>query len=183
MRNSTHELVGASLAVAAAQVLETGPVETAGLAAAAVGGARLPDVDQLGARVHRRNRLERRSMLIGIVGAAVRLPLVAFAGIVSHRALTHSALACVAAPVGAAFVGSAVGPSAAALTGVGVAIGYAAHVAADACTPGGVSLWAPLSRKRVWLLPSHARVPTGSGREAALAAAAGFSAVAVILLT
>ena len=49
VRNATHELVGVSLAVAAGRVLEAGPLEMAGLAAAALFGSRLPDVDQLGA--------------------------------------------------------------------------------------------------------------------------------------
>lgn len=182
MRNTTHELIGVSLALTAGQALEAGPLESAGLAVAAVAGARLPDVDQLGARVHTRTRLERRSLIVGAVGAVVRLPLVAFAGIVSHRALTHSALACAAAAGLAALVASPVGPSPALLVGGGVAIGYAAHVAADACTPGGVRLWAPFSPRRVWLLPPRARVPTGSLREAALAGTAAFATLALVLV-
>ena len=112
----------------------------------------------------------------------MRLPLVAFAGIVSHRALTHSALACAGAAGLAALVVSPAGAGAALLVGGGVAIGYAAHVAADACTPGGVRLWAPFSRERVWLLPARARIPTGSLREAALSGAAAVAALAVVLL-
>ena len=162
MRNTTHELIGVSLALTAGQALEAGPLESAGLAVAAVAGARLPDVDQLGARVHTRTRLERRSLIIGAVGAALRLPLVAFAGIVSHRALTHSALACAAAAGLAALVASLAGPGAALLVGGGVAIGYGAHVAADACTRGGMKLCAPFSRERVWLIPPRARTPTAA---------------------
>jgi membrane-bound metal-dependent hydrolase YbcI (DUF457 family) len=182
VRNTTHELIGVSLALTAGQAIEAGPFESGGLALAAVAGARLPDLDQLGARIHTRTRLERRSLIIGLVGAAVRLPLVAFAGIVSHRALTHSALACAAAAVLAALVASPAGTGAALLVGGGIAIGYGAHVAADACTPGGVKLWAPFSRERVWFLPPRARIPTGSLREAALAGAAAVAVLAVILL-
>jgi membrane-bound metal-dependent hydrolase YbcI (DUF457 family) len=119
---------------------------------------------------------------VGAVGAVVRLPLVAFAGLVSHRALTHSAIACAAAAGSAALVASAVGPGAALLVGGGVAIGYAAYVAADACTPGDVRLWAPCSRAQVWLLPPLARIPTGSVPESALAGAAAVAALAIVLL-
>lgn len=181
VRNATHELVGVSLALAAAQALEAGPLESVGLAAAAICGSRLPDVDQLGARVNRRSILERRSVLFSAVVAPVRLPLIAFAALVPHRTLTHSALACAAAGGLAVLVAFPLGADAALVVGVGVAIGYAAHVAADACTPGGVCLWAPVSRERVWLLPAGARMPTGSFREAALAAVA-VAALALVLI-
>jgi inner membrane protein len=183
VRNTTHELIGVSLALTAGQALHAGPLETAGLSVAAVAGARLPDVDQLGARVHTPSRLERRSLIIGGVGAALRLPLVAFAGVVSHRALTHSAVACGAATALAALIASPAGPDAALVVGCGVALGYSSHVAADACTPGGVSLWAPLSRRRVWLLPSRARIPTGGVREALVAGTAGLGALALVLFS
>ena len=51
---------------------------------------------------------------------------------------------------------------------MGLTIGYLAHIARDACTPGGVPILAPLSRRRRWLVPKTARVPTGSLREYAL---------------
>ena len=170
-----------SLAVAAGRVLDAGPLETAGLAAAAVLGSRLPDVDQLGARVHRRTRLERRTRLAGAAGALLRFPLMMFAVVVSHRTVTHSALACAAAAALAALVASPAGTAVALVVAGGVAIGYTAHVAADACTPAGVTLWAPLSRRRVWLLPPRARIRTGSWREAAFAAVAA-AALALALL-
>ena len=182
MRSATHELVGVSLALAAARALEAGPLESAGLAVAALYGSRLPDLDQLGARAHRRSTLERRSLLFGAAGSAMRLPLIAFAALVPHRTVTHSALACAAAGGLVALVAFPLGADAALVVGVGVAIGYAAHVAADACTPGGVCLWAPISRERVWLLPPRARIPTGSFREAALAAAAVAALAAVLIV-
>ena len=183
VRNTTHEVIGVSLALGAGQALEAGPFESVGLALAAVAGARLPDIDQLGARIHTPSRLERRSLIVGAVGAALRLPLVVFAGVASHRALTHSALACAAAAALAALVASPAGGAAALFSGGGVAIGYGAHVAADACTPGGVRLWAPFSRQRVWLLPPVARIPTGSLREAALAGGAAVAGLAAVLVT
>ena len=95
--------------------------------------------------------------------------------------MTHSGVACAAAAGFAGLVASPAGAAAALAVGAGVGIGYAAHLAADACTPGGVSLWAPLSGRRVWLLPPRARIPTGSLREAAVAAAA-VAAVTVVLI-
>ncbi|MGH2947046.1 MAG: metal-dependent hydrolase [Solirubrobacteraceae bacterium] len=181
MRNATHELVGVSLAIMAGRAFEAGAPETVGLAAAALLGSRLPDVDQRGARVHRRTGLERGSVLVCAVGAVLRLPFVAFAVLASHRAVTHSALACAAAAALAAFVAAPLGTSVALVVSGGVAIGYTAHVAADACTPGGVRLWAPASRRRVWLLPAGARIRTGSWGEAALAAVAVAAPVLVLL--
>lgn len=181
VRNATHELVGVSLAVAAGRVLDTGSLETAGLAAAALFGSWLPDVDRLGARVHRRTRIERRKRLVGGAGAVLRLPLRMFALLVPHRTITHSAAACAAVAALAALVASPAGASVAVVVAAGVAIGYASHVATDACTPAGVSLWAPLSLRRVWLLPRRARIRTGSWREAAFAAVAA-AALALALL-
>jgi membrane-bound metal-dependent hydrolase YbcI (DUF457 family) len=182
VRNATHELVGVSLAIAAGRVLDVAPLETAGLAAAALFGSRLPDVDQLGARVHRRTRLERRTRLAGAAGMALRIPPAMFELVVSHRTVTHSALACAAAAAVTALAASPAGAGVALVVAAGVAIGYAAHVAADACTPAGVTLWAPLSRRRVWLLPPRARIRTGSWREAAFSALA-VAALALTLLT
>jgi membrane-bound metal-dependent hydrolase YbcI (DUF457 family) len=181
VRNATHELIGVSLALAAAKVVEADALETVGLAAASLCGSRLPDVDQLGARVHRRSRLERRSLLVGATGAALRGPLLVFAVVVRHRGVAHSAVACVATAGFAALVAASAGPATALVVGAGVGVGYAAHLAADACTPGGVCLWAPLSGRRVWLLPARARVPTGSLREVGLAAAM-VAALAGVLL-
>ena len=181
MRHETHELVGASLALATDHAVHAGPVQTAGLVAAALCGSWLPDIDQLGARIHGRSRFERRSVIVGAFGAAIRLPAVAFAALVPHRAITHSAVACAAVAFIAAVIVPSVGTGAALVVGGGVGIGYGAHVIADACTPGGVRLWSPFSRRRVWLLPPRFRIPTGSWREAAFAGLAG-AAVAVALL-
>jgi membrane-bound metal-dependent hydrolase YbcI (DUF457 family) len=182
VRNVTHELIGVSAALAAARAADLTTVETTAAAVAAFHGSWLPDVDQLGSRVHRRSRLERRSLVAGAAGALLRLPLVAFAALASHRALTHSVLASVAAT---ALVGVALTPFAPAVALVvagGVGIGYASHVLADACTPAGVRLWWPLSRRRVWLLPRRGRIATGSVREAVLAVTV-VGATATLMLT
>jgi inner membrane protein len=181
VRNPTHELVGVTLAVAAGRVLDAGLLETAGLAATALLGSRLPDVDQLGARVHQRTWLERHTWLVRVAGAVLRLPLVLFALVVPHRTMSHSALACAAAAALAALVASPAGAGVALVMAGGVAIGYASHVAADACTPAGVTLWAPLSRRRVWLLPRRARIRTGSLREGIFAAVAAVALASALL--
>ena len=62
-----------------------------------------------------------------------------------------------------------------------MAIGYLAHVAADACTPSGVALFAPLSSRRRWLLPSPVRIPTGSARELLVAVTIAAATVAATL--
>jgi hypothetical protein len=87
---------------------------------------------------------------------------------------------CAAAAL-AALVASPAGAGVALVVAGGVAIGYVAHVAADACTPAGVALWAPLSRRHLWLLPPGARIRTESWREVAVAAAAA-AALATALL-
>ena len=181
MRHATHELIGVTLAVATGHALNAGPLETAGLAATAVLASRLPDIDVLGARIHRRSRRERRNLLARAAGSLRRVPLVVFAAFVSHRSITHSALACAAVPGLAALLAYPAGAGAALVVGGGLAIGYAAHVAADGCTPGGIRLWAPFSRRRVWLLPPWARIRTGSAGETAVAVVAAAALVVLLL--
>jgi membrane-bound metal-dependent hydrolase YbcI (DUF457 family) len=170
VRNVTHELIGVSAAIGAAKAAGLGPAATSAAAAAALYGAWLPDVDQRGSRVHRRSQLERRSLVAGSVGALPRLPLVAFGALASHRAATHSAVACVAVAGGVALALTPLGLAVAPVVAGAIGLGYAAHVLADACTPAGVRLWWPLSRRRVWLLPAGCRIATGSVRELLLAA-------------
>src|SRR3954454_3796836 len=180
MRSTTHEIAGIALALAAARVLDASSAESVGVAAGALIGSRLPDVDQPGARAHRPSLLERRSVVVGIAGAALRLPGRVFAVLVRHRGVTHSALACALSAGAAALVAYPAGP-AGLVVAAGIGLGYAAHVAADACTPGGVTLWAPLSRRRMWLLPRGLRITTGSLPEALLAAALVAALAAVLL--
>lgn len=180
MRSLTHELAGASLALAAAKTAGAGPMATLAIAAAAVYGSRLPDVDQLGSRVHRRARLERRNLCVGLAGALLRAPLIAVALVARHRGASHSLLAC-AALAGAAAGGALIGPAPLAVLG-GVALGYTAHVLADACTPSGTALWAPFSPRPAWVAPTWARVPTGSLRELPVTAGAAGALVALALL-
>ena len=111
--------------------------------------------------------MERRHVSARVAGALVRLPLRVLV-LLPHRGITHSLFACVLTAIVAVAVVSLVAPELALAAAAGAGIGYAAHIAGDACTPGGVALWAPLSRRRRWLLPARARIPTGSLREYAL---------------
>lgn len=181
MRNLTHELVGVSTAVAASRALKATPVETLALAAGALYGSRLPDVDQLGARVHRRSRAERRSLLVGAAGLLVRLPALVFALVARHRGATHSLAACGLVAALSLGLGALTGIAVVVLLAGGLPVGYTLHVLADACTPGGVRLWAPVSRRRVGILPPGARIPTGSWREALLVALVVAGALAALL--
>jgi membrane-bound metal-dependent hydrolase YbcI (DUF457 family) len=181
VRNTTHELVGVGAAVAASRALELEPLETVAAAAGAIWGSWLPDADRFGARVHRRGRLARRHLLVAALGAVLRLPLVGFALLARHRGLSHTLAACGLLAVAAALLAALLGGVGAAAA-AGCAIGYCAHVLADACTPSGVRLRWPVSRRRVWLVPRPLRIQTGSLREALLAVAAATVAVALVVL-
>ena len=168
----THQLIGVSAALAGAKLARADPVQSAGIAAAAFYGSWLPDADQLGSRVHRRSRLERRNLVLGALGMLLRVPLLVFGAVSTHRGTAHSLLACA---LTAAIVGAVVwlfDPLAGAIAGCGVALGYGAHLAADACTPGGVPALAPFSCRRTWLLPAALRVRTGGFGELTFAAVA-----------
>lgn len=181
VRNTTHELLGVTLSLAASRALELDELASLPLVAGAVYGSWLPDADRLGSRVHRRTRLERRSLLVAAAGTLARLPLLAFALLARHRGVSHSLLAC--ASLAALATTSAVVALGAGLTAAlaGLALGYAAHVMADACTPAGVELWRPFSRRCVRLLPVTARIPTGSLREGLVAVGAAVLALTLAL--
>jgi inner membrane protein len=129
----------------------------------------LPDADRAGARLYRRTRVERRHVAARALGALARLPLRVLM-LLPHRGPTHSLLGCALAAALAGLLVSLVAPGLAAVAAAGVAAGSIAHIAGDACTPGGVPLHWPLSRRRRWLLPAGARIPTGSAREYAFTA-------------
>jgi membrane-bound metal-dependent hydrolase YbcI (DUF457 family) len=89
---------------------------------------------------------------------------------------------CALAAVIAGLLVSHVAPGLAVAVAVGIAVGSVSHVAGDACTPGGVPLHWPLSRRRRWLLPTWARIPTGSLREYAVTALLTAGLMAAIVL-
>ena len=182
VRHGTHELIGVSVTLAGARMLEAPPVETAGAAVTAFYASWLPDIDQLGSRVHRRSALVRRSLLAGVVGVVVRLPALAFAVIARHRGVSHSLAGAMLAGLLAALVCAPAGGAVSTVVGGGVFAGYVAHLAADALTPSGVPLWAPLSRQRVWLLPRAWRIRTGSWREGVVALLAAVAVVALLAI-
>ena len=144
-------------------------------------GSLLPDADRAGTRVYRPTRIERRLWPARVLGWLARLPLRALT-VLRHRGVTHSVAACAVAALACGLLVSLLAPEVAFAAGAGVAIGYAAHVAADACTPSGVALLAPLSRGRWWLLPKPARIPTGSAREFGVAVLLTAAAVASTIL-
>jgi membrane-bound metal-dependent hydrolase YbcI (DUF457 family) len=179
VRNATHELVGAACAVAASRALELDALEAGAAALGAVWGSWLPDT--LGTRLHRRGRLARRNPAVAALVAVVRVPLVAFALLARHRGVSHSLVACGLFAGFAALLAAIVGEAGAAAA-AGCALASCAHVLADACTPSGVSLWWPFSRRPAWLVPRPFRIRTGSLSDALLAVVAAMLAVALVAL-
>jgi membrane-bound metal-dependent hydrolase YbcI (DUF457 family) len=157
------------LAAVAATALHTPTETTAVLIGTAWLGSMLPDADRAGARLYRRTHIERRHVAVRAVGALARLPLRVLI-VLPHRGPTHSLIGCALAATLAGLLVSMVAPGLVAAAAAGVAVGSLAHVAGDACTPGGVPLHWPMSRRRRWLLPAWARIPTGSLREYAMTA-------------
>jgi membrane-bound metal-dependent hydrolase YbcI (DUF457 family) len=182
MRWMTHQIAGVGLAAVCAAALDAPATEAVVLVGAAGLGSLLPDADLAGSRVYRRTRVERRVLLARVAGALARLPLRLLV-LLGHRGVTHSLLACALAAGLSGLAVSLVAPGMALAAGAGLAIGYGAHLAADASTPSGIALLAPLTRRRFWLLPRPARIPTGSLREYAVALllAGGALAASVLL--
>jgi len=160
VRAATHGLVGVATAVVVAEAFDPGTAALAGVAVSALLGARLPDADVPGARIHRRTLAERRNWSIYVLGTIARAPLL-FARRFQHRGITHSLTACVVVSLFVGLMASLAGVTAGVVVGSGVAIGYLTHIALDACTLGGVCVWAPFKRNTVWLLPPRARIRTG----------------------
>src|SRR3954467_5509631 len=169
MRWMSHLIAGVGLAAVSAAALDASAPAAAIVVGSAWLGALLPDADRAGARLYRRAPTERRPPLLRPLGLLARLPLRVLI-VLPHRGPTHSLFGCAIAAAVAAALMSVVALKLVPLVAVGVAIGYLAHIAGDACTPGAVPLWAAVSRRRRWLLPRSARVPTGSVREYALTA-------------
>lgn len=169
MRATTHQIAGVGLAAVGAAALDVSTASAAVLVAGAWLGSLLPDADRAGSRIYRARRVERRMWPVRLLGRIARLPLRLLI-MLGHRGLTHSLLACAAVAALASLLSTDLA--------VGIGVGYLAHVLADACTPGGVPLLAPLSRKRLHVLPRPARIPTGSLRELLVAVALTAGAVA-----
>jgi len=172
VRAVTHQLTGVGLAAAALAAAEVSTTTAAVVLGAAWVGSLLPDADLAGSRVYRRTPIERRSKSLRLLGALARLPM-RLLTVLPHRGITHSIAACLLAAVATGALVGLVEPDLSRAAAAGVAVGYGAHIAADACTPAGVALLAPFSKRRRWLLPRRARVKTGSLREYGVLALAG----------
>ena len=147
VRSLTHQLAGVGIAVVTFAAADTRGAAAAVLLGAAWVGSLLPDADLAGARFYRRTRIERRVPLARLAGTLLRLP-VRLSLLLGHRGPTHSLLACVFATALTGILAWLIDPDLAPTAATGTAIGYGAHIAADACTPSGVPMWAPFSRRR-----------------------------------
>jgi len=181
LRGTTHLLTGVGIAAVAAAATDASTTTAVVLLGGAWVGSLLPDADKTGTKIYRRTRVERRRLLARGIGTLARLPLRVLV-LLPHRGVTHSLCAAALAAILAGGIVTLVSPPVARTSAAGVAVGYLAHIAADACTPGGVALLAPLSRRRRWLLPKPARIPTGSLREYAAAAALTATLVVTMVL-
>jgi inner membrane protein len=176
----SHQITGVGLAAVSAAALDASAPRTAVLVGAAWLGSLLPDADRAGARLYRRRPLERRVLLLRPIGTLARLPLRLLV-LLPHRGPTHSVFGCAVAATLVAGLTALAAPQFARVVAAGLTIGYVAHIAGDACTPGGVRLWSPLSRRRHWLLPEPIRVPTGSAREYAFTASLTVALIAATI--
>jgi inner membrane protein len=118
---------------------------------------------------------------VAALGRLARLPLRLLI-LLGHRGLTHSLVAVAGVTAAAVAHASLVAPGWADEVALGGGLGVLSHVLTDACTPSGVPLLAPLSSRRHHLLPRPARIPTGSLRELAVAAALMAGTVAATLV-
>jgi membrane-bound metal-dependent hydrolase YbcI (DUF457 family) len=160
----SHQIAGVGLAAVSGAAVDASTSTAAVLLGAAWLGSMLPDADRAGTRIYHRTRLERRVALVGALGWIVRLPLRLLI-LLPHRGVTHSVFACGAVAVLFGLLVGVADPALAGAAGAGMAIGYATHIAGDACTPSGIAALAPVSRRRYWLVPAGLRIPTGSLRE------------------
>jgi membrane-bound metal-dependent hydrolase YbcI (DUF457 family) len=178
----THEAVGAAVTLAVCAAVGSGQLAAAAAACFSLLGSRLPDADQPGTRVHRRTRLERRSLTAGFAGGALRLPMTALAGSAQHRGATHWLLSAAVATIMLAGAAHALWPPLVLPVAIGVGCGYCAHLLTDACTPHGAPLLGPCSARRMHLLPPFCRVPIGSAGDLLVLVAAIITATALSLL-
>ena len=161
MKNVTHETIGATGALVACAIAGADVLTTAGCVVVSVLGSRLPDADQHGAKIHRKTGWERRNPLIALLGFIARIPMVAFAAIVRHRGATHWLSTGVAVTAVFAVAAGVVDAVLVLPVAAGLGAGYMLHLLADACTPHGVPLLGPFSRRKRHLLPKAPADPNG----------------------
>lgn len=125
------------------------------LCALAAFGALLPDLDA--------DRSKVRSLQVMGIRPFVPIALLAHRAW-GHRALLHS-------PLGLLLFGGLCVPVALLwgwLPALALWLGYASHLAGDACTKTGIPSWPNRAEKRLYLLPARYRFVTGSWAEEAL---------------
>jgi membrane-bound metal-dependent hydrolase YbcI (DUF457 family) len=177
MKNATHQAIGAAAALAACAGIDSGAAVAAGALWTSLLGSRLPDIDQFGARIHRRTRLERRSPTAALRGGALRLPMTIFAGLAGHRGFIHWLSGGVAATTILAAAAGAIWAQLALPVAIGTGCGYAGHLLADACTPHGAPLLGPVHARCVHLLPAGRRIVTRARGDLLLMIMAALTAV------
>lgn len=182
MRNRTHEAMGAAATLAVCAAVDSGGLVAAAAVCASLLGSRLPDTDEGGARIHRRTRLERRSLFARLAGRVLRLPMTIFAAVAQHRGATHWLLSGAATTIVLAGVAGELWPPLRLPVFIGVGCGYAAHLLADACTPHGAPILGPFSGRLVHLLPPRMRVMTGGAGDLLMQIAATLTAASLGLL-
>ncbi len=153
----TH--LAAAYPVAIPLPLPNAAILSLGLAVAgAIVGALLPDIDHPQSKIaHQTGLAHGRGPLTDVAGSGLR----ALLG--GHRGFTHSALAA-----GLISLAAVLALPLAGAVGLGVALGYLSHIAADMLTKEGVRFWWPVSRRDVGLGPRTLRFRTGSLVEYAL---------------
>jgi membrane-bound metal-dependent hydrolase YbcI (DUF457 family) len=135
MTGRSHLVIGTASAVTAAAVTGATTATAAVVVAGAMATAKLPDVDLT---LH-----------------------------IRHRGPTHTIIACILLAA-ATVVGLSIPADTAAYAWpamAGVVIGYGMHLVADTCTPHGLAVFAPFSRRCVHLLPRALWIRTGSAAE------------------
>lgn len=182
MTNRTHQAVGAATTLVVCAAVDSSGLVAAGAVCASLLGSRLPDADQRGARIHRRTRLERRSLVARLCGRVLRLPMTIFAAVAHHRGATHWLLSAAATTVVLSAAAGALWPPFGLPVFIGLGCGYGAHLLADACTPHGAPLLGPFSGRCVHLLPPRMRVMTGGAGDLLVLIAATLTAAALGLL-
>ena len=155
MMGRTHSLAGvASLWLLQSVPTLDHPELLAPLSALAALGALLPDLDAAQSQIK----------YLSLAGVTPFVPLSRLLNrTLGHRGLLHSALGWGIAtllllPL-AIFAGISVP--------LALSLGYASHLATDACTKSGIPFWYP-KRKRYHLLPRPLRLTTGSAAEEAI---------------
>jgi len=124
----------------------------AGLLALIAGlGALLPDLDASESHL-------KHLKLLGTTVAPFTLPAVHLNRTLGHRGLLHSLLGL---GIVALFIGIPLALFVGPLASLALLLGYASHLALDACTKHGIVLLYP-RHKRLHLLPAGFRITTGS---------------------